>query len=78
MANGCPFDLSAFTCAHRTLPLGSTVLVSTADGRIRVRVVVTDRGPFVGGRDLDVSKAAAEVLGLLEPGVAELRMEVLK
>jgi rare lipoprotein A len=78
MANGQPYDTQAFTCAHKTLPLESVVLVSTLDGRVRVRLVVTDRGPYIPGRDLDVSQAAARVLRFEDRGVAVLMVEVLR
>jgi len=77
MANGRPFDKRAFTCANRTIPLGKTVLLSNLNGA-RVVLTVTDRGPFVKGRDLDISEAAAEVLGLIGPGVATFKMEVVQ
>ena len=77
MADGTPFDMRAFTCAHRTLPLGQLVRISTVDGRTAVVLKVTDRGPFIEGRDLDVSYAAAQVLRLVRPGVSRMKMEII-
>lgn len=73
MANGGTFDPRGLTAAHRTLPLGTWLRVSHA-GRYVV-VQVTDRGPYVQGRDLDLSQGAAEMLGLA--GVAGVHVEVV-
>jgi rare lipoprotein A len=66
-ASGEVFDPYGFTAAHRTLPLGTQLTVSYA-GR-SVQVTVNDRGPYSGGRDLDLSQGAAEYLGLTSSGV---------
>jgi rare lipoprotein A len=66
-ASGEVFDPYGFTAAHRTLPLGTQLMVSYA-GR-SVQVTVNDRGPYSGGRDLDLSQGAAEYLGLTSAGV---------
>ena len=66
-ASGEVFDPYGFTAAHRTLPLGTQLTVSYA-GR-SVQVTVNDRGPYSGGRDLDLSQGAAEYLGLTSAGV---------
>jgi len=66
-ASGEPYDPSAFTAAHKTLPLGTQLQVSY-NGR-SVLVTVNDRGPYVPGRELDLSQAAAEYLGLTQAGV---------
>jgi len=71
-------DGDALTAAHRTLPLGSHVLVENlANGR-SVVVRINDRGPVVKGRIIDVSRAAAESLGMLRAGVAKVRVSRLK
>lgn len=70
MANGERFDPSALTTAHRSLPFG-TVLEVRFNER-SVRVVVSDRGPYVHGRLVDLSRAAAENLGMREQGVARV------
>ena len=66
-ASGEVFDPYGYTAAHRTLPLGTQLTVSYA-GR-SVQVTVNDRGPYSGGRDLDLSQGAAEYLGLTSAGV---------
>jgi peptidoglycan lytic transglycosylase len=66
-ATGEPFDPYGYTAAHPTLPLGTELLVSYA-GR-SVEVTVNDRGPYAGGRGLDLSQGAAEYLGLTRAGV---------
>jgi rare lipoprotein A len=74
-ASGEPFDPEGYTAAHRTLPLGTRLLVSY--GGESVRVTVNDRGPYVAGRDLDLSLAAAREIGLTAPGSAPVRVSVL-
>ena len=66
-ASGDAFDAGAFTAAHKTLPFGTRLTVSYR-GR-SAQVVVNDRGPYTGGRDLDLSQGAAEYLGLTRAGV---------
>ncbi|HEU4494244.1 MAG TPA: septal ring lytic transglycosylase RlpA family protein [Rubrobacteraceae bacterium] len=66
-AGGEPYDPHAYTAAHKTLPLGTDLTVSY--GGRSVQVTVNDRGPYVGGRDLDLSQGAAEYLGLTRAGV---------
>lgn len=66
-ASGDAFDPDAFTAAHKTLPFGTQLTVSYR-GR-SAQVVVNDRGPYTGGRDLDLSEGAAEYLGLTRAGV---------
>jgi rare lipoprotein A len=75
MANGCPFRAAAITAAHRTLPLGTLVRV-TANGR-SVDVPITDRGPFIHGRVLDLSQAAFARLDRLAAGVVRMQLEVI-
>ncbi len=66
-ASGEPYDPYGFTAAHKTMPLGTELLVSYGDSA--VEVTVNDRGPYVGERELDLSQGAAEFLGLTEVGV---------
>ncbi len=73
-ASGEVFDAYGYTAAHNTLPLGTEITVSYA-GRA-VDVVVNDRGPYSGGRDLDLSQGAAEYLGLTAAGVDYVDYEV--
>jgi rare lipoprotein A len=70
--------MTASTAAHPDLPFGSMVrLINTRNGRSAV-VRINDRGPFVDGRNIDVSYHAAEKLGILDRGVAKVRMELLE
>jgi len=73
-ASGEVFDAYGYTAAHNTLPLGTEITVTYA-GR-SVNVVVNDRGPYSGGRDLDLSQGAAEYLGLTSAGVDYVDYEV--
>jgi rare lipoprotein A len=78
-ASGERYEPSAFTAAHRTLPLGTIVRVVRVDTRATVYVRITDRGPFGSAhRILDLSWAAAERLGMIRRGIAEVRVEVLE
>ncbi len=76
-ANGDVFDMTAYTAAHRKLPLGSVVRVMNLDNGKVVQVRITDRGPYVRGRMLDLSQAAAHELGMVEAGTAAVQLEVL-
>ena len=76
-ASGTRYDRNALTVAHRTLPFGTRVrLTSEATGR-SVDVVCTDRGPFIPGRTWDLSRAAARRLGMVRAGVVEVTWEVI-
>ncbi|MCP9443033.1 MAG: septal ring lytic transglycosylase RlpA family protein [Nitrospira sp.] len=76
-ASGERFDMGAFTAAHRTLPLGSMIrVVNLANGK-HARVRITDRGPYVNGRILDLSYAAAVQLGMVEAGISVIQLEVI-
>lgn len=76
-ANGEIFDTNKLTAAHKTLPFGTEVLVTHLANNRTVRVRINDRGPFVEGRIIDLSRAAAERLGMLTSGVALVKLEVL-
>ena len=76
-ASGEIFDPSQLTAAHKTLPLGTWLEVEDLDNHRKVMVKVNDRGPFVRGRILDLSKAAAERLGMLGTGTAEVRIRAV-
>lgn len=77
-ASGVRFDGRALTAAHRTLPFGTRLRVRNPRSGAVVIVTVTDRGPWVPGRDLDLSYAAASRLGLVAQGVSEVEIEVLR
>lgn len=77
-ASGAKFDQHKMTAAHKTLPFGTQVkVVNLANGR-SVKVTINDRGPFVAGRIIDVSKKAAEKLGITQTGVANVQIKYKK
>lgn len=76
-ASGETYDMYAFTAAHRTLPFGTTVRVVEVESRRSVVVRITDRGPFVDGRVIDLSYAAAQELGMIRAGVVPVEIEIL-
>jgi rare lipoprotein A len=76
-ANGEVFDMEAMTAAHRTLPLGSMVRVVNLLNGKHVRVRINDRGPYVNGRILDLSHAAAAQIGMVEGGLSVIQLEVV-
>ncbi|WP_127935385.1 septal ring lytic transglycosylase RlpA family protein [Nonomuraea polychroma] len=76
-ASGERFNPSAMTAAHKTLPLGSKVRVTNPNTGESVKVRINDRGPYVGGRCLDLSAAAFEAIGNTSAGVMRVKYEVL-
>jgi rare lipoprotein A len=76
-ASGARYDRNAYSAAHRTLPLGTRVRVVDAASGDSVVVRINDRGPFVRGRVIDLSRAAASEIGLTRKGVTKVRVEVL-
>jgi rare lipoprotein A len=76
-ASGERYDPRAFTAAHKTLAFGTVVRVVRPDTGAWVNVRITDRGPFVARRVLDLSRAAAERLRMIRSGVVEVRAEVV-
>ena len=77
-ASAEPYDGALFTAAHRDLPFGSFVLVKNPSNGKEVIVRINDRGPFVGGRDLDLSDAAAKHLDIVRLGVAPIQYTILE
>lgn len=77
-ANGEIFDPAGLTAAHRTLPFGTIIDVTNAQTKQTVRVRVNDRGPYIGGRLLDLSYAAAQKIGLIEPGIGEVDIAIVR
>ncbi|MCE8021162.1 septal ring lytic transglycosylase RlpA family protein [Halomonas sp. MCCC 1A11036] len=73
-ASGETHDRNALTAAHRSLPFGTRVRVTRLDNGRETVVRINDRGPFVRGRVIDLSRRAAEELGMLRQGVAEVRL----
>ena len=76
-ATGERFDMHALTAAHKTLPLPGLVEVTNLTNGRRIVVRVNDRGPFVDGRIIDLSRGSAEALGMLQAGVADVRVRYL-
>jgi rare lipoprotein A len=77
-SNGQVYNMHAMTAAHRTLPLGSIVRVTNVKTGHSALVRITDRGPFVEGRILDLSLAAAKKVDVWQAGIARVRLEVLQ
>src|SRR5436305_1875354 len=77
-ASGEIFDMTKLTAAHRTLPFGARVRVTNVANGRSVVVRINDRGPFTGGRIIDLSQAAARELGALGTGLFSVRLEVLE
>ncbi len=76
-ASGEPYDPEELTAAHRTLPFGTRVRVVRRPSGRAVVVRINDRGPFVPERIIDLSRAAADALGMVDAGVAEVEITVL-
>ncbi|HWP56914.1 MAG TPA: septal ring lytic transglycosylase RlpA family protein [Candidatus Acidoferrales bacterium] len=76
-ASGAIYDQHELTAAHPTLPLGTRVMVTNLENGRSVEVVINDRGPFLKGRIIDLSYAAARALGMIGPGTIPVRLEVL-
>src|SRR5262245_46078443 len=76
-ANGEIFDQNELTAAHPSLPLGSRAVVTNLTNGRSVEVRINDRGPFVGGRVIDLSYAAARTIDMIGPGTAKVRIDVL-
>jgi rare lipoprotein A len=76
-ASGERFNQNALTAAHRNLPFGTKVRVTNLNNGRSVVVRINDRGPFVGGRIIDLSAGAAKMLGMIQSGVAPVEVEVV-
>ena len=77
-ASGEKFDPNELTAAHPTLPFGTRLRVTNVANRRSVTVRVNDRGPFVAGRAVDVSHSAAERIGIIDQGVAKVKLDVIQ
>ncbi|WP_420633532.1 septal ring lytic transglycosylase RlpA family protein [Candidatus Palauibacter sp.] len=77
-AAGGVYDMDAMTAAHQTIPFGTRIRVDNRDNGRSVELVVNDRGPFVRGRILDVSRAGAQELGMIGPGTARVRITIVE
>lgn len=76
-ASGEIYDMNGLTAAHRSLPLGTWVEITNLRNQRSVTVRINDRGPSIRGREIDVSKATAHVLGFAGAGLTTVRMEVV-
>ena len=76
-ANGERHDQNALVAAHRSLPFGTQVRVTNLSNGKQVTVRINDRGPFARGRIIDLSRAAAERLGMLDDGIVRVRIEAV-
>lgn len=77
-ANGEIYDMEKFTAAHRTLPFDTWVRVQNLDSGKDVDVRITDRGPFVKGRIIDLSRVAARKVDIIGPGTAKVKIRVIR
>jgi rare lipoprotein A (peptidoglycan hydrolase) len=76
-ANGETYDMYSMTAAHKSLPFGTKLRVTNLDNGQQCVVRVNNRGPFVGGRIIDLSKGAAREIGLISRGIARVRLDIL-
>ena len=76
-ANGEIYDMEKLTAAHKTLPFGTWVRVTNLVNNKTVDVRITDRGPFIPGRIIDLSHAAAQEIELVGPGVGQVRLDIM-
>ena len=76
-ASGAKFNPHGLSAAHKTLPFGTKVRVTNPRNNKSIVVVINDRGPFIKGREIDLSLGAAKALGIVQQGVANIQMEIL-
>jgi rare lipoprotein A len=74
-ASGALYDQTKLTAAHRSPPFGTRVMVTNLSNGKSVEVEITDRGPYAGNRIIDLSRAAAQALGMVDAGTASVRLE---
>jgi len=77
-ASGEVYDMYQMTAAHKTLPLGTVVRVHNVENGKTVEVRINDRGPYVKGRIIDLSKTAGRAIGMREAGTAQVKLEVVR
>ncbi|MFP3953662.1 MAG: septal ring lytic transglycosylase RlpA family protein [Candidatus Bipolaricaulota bacterium] len=77
-ASGETFDMNELTAAHKSIPFGTKVRVTDLASNSQVVVRINDRGPFIKGRIIDLSKRAAEKLGIIDSGTAEVGLQVIE
>lgn len=76
-ANGETFDMYDYTAAHKELPFNTMIKVTNLNNGKTVVVRINDRGPFIKGREIDLSKGAAEKLDMISAGVVDVKMEII-
>ena len=76
-ASGEPFNMYTYTAAHRSLPLGTKVRVINLENGKDVVVDINDRGPYVDGRTIDLSYAAAKSIGMTDSGTSKVKIEII-
>ena len=77
-ANGEIYDMNGISAAHKTLPFGTIVRVVDLDTGKNIVVRINDRGPFIAGRIIDLSKGAAEKLGIVDKGIAHVGLRIVR
>ena len=77
-ANGEQYNKNALTGAHRNLPFNTVVKVTNTQNKKSVIIRINDRGPFIKGRVIDLSRAAAQKIGIIKSGVADVVVEIKK
>jgi len=77
-SSGKVYDMNALTAAHRTLPMGTRLKVTNLKNGCSVIVKINDRGPFMWGRNIDLSVAAAKRLKMVKDGITKVRIEIVK
>ncbi len=77
-ASGEIYNMNAHTAAHRTLPFGTKVRVCSTTTKRCTNVTINDRGPFIHGRDIDLSRAAADAIGLRSMGVGQVTITTIR
>lgn len=77
-ASGEVYDMYQFTAAHKTLPLGTVVKVTNLENGQTAEVRVNDRGPYVKGRIIDLSRTAGRAIGMREKGTAKVKLEIIR
>ena len=78
MANGKPFDMHALSIAHKSLPFGTKVRITNVNNSKQIDLIVTDRGPYIKGRVVDLSYAAAKEIGMVGAGIVPCIVEVIR
>jgi rare lipoprotein A len=76
-ANGEIFDENALTAAHRELPFGTKLLITNVNNGKSILVTINDRGPYIKGRHIDLSRAAAREVGMIDAGVTDVTMKIV-